>query len=53
MEDLGHWTTIQQIPENAFGFIYIITNISTNKKYIAKKQMVSNIKRKPFKFLGS
>lgn len=49
MEDLGHWTTTQQIPENAFGFIYIITNTVTGKKYIGKKQMVSNIKRKPLK----
>lgn len=47
--DLGHWTTNQEIPKNSFGFIYIITNTVTNKKYIGKKQMISNIKRKPLK----
>jgi len=47
--DLGHWITNQEIPENSFGFIYIITNTVTNKKYIGKKQMISNIKRKPLK----
>jgi hypothetical protein len=47
--DLGHWTTNQEIPDNAYGFIYVITNIITNKKYVGKKQMISNIKRKPLK----
>jgi Putative endonuclease segE, GIY-YIG domain len=31
--------------ENAFGFIYIITNLLTNKKYIGKKQLISVITR--------
>jgi len=47
--NLGHWTTDQEIPENPYGFIYLITNLITDKKYIGKKQMISNIKRKPLK----
>jgi len=49
MEDIGHWTTTLTIPETAYGFIYMITNIETNKKYIGKKQMVSKRTRPPLK----
>jgi hypothetical protein len=49
MEDLGHWTTTLTVPETAYGFIYIITNLVTNKKYIGKKQMVSKRTRPPLK----
>jgi hypothetical protein len=49
MEDLGHWTTTLTIPETAYGFIYMITNIETDKKYIGKKQMVSKRTRPPLK----
>jgi hypothetical protein len=34
-------TDIAQLPENTFGFIYEITQISTGKKYIGKKQLMS------------
>jgi len=48
--DLGHWvTSLSTIPENPYGFIYIITNTITDRKYIGKKQMISNIRRKPLK----
>ena len=49
MEDLGHWTTTLTIPETAYGFIYMITNLVTDKKYIGKKQMVSKRTRPPLK----
>ena len=49
MDDLGHWTTTLTVPESAYGFIYIITNLETNRKYIGKKQMVSKRTRPPLK----
>lgn len=49
--DLGHWILNENvtIDETTFGFIYQITNLITNKKYIGKKQCFSRIKRKPLK----
>lgn len=32
---------INQLPENTFGFIYEITHVSSGKKYIGKKQVMS------------
>jgi hypothetical protein len=50
MNDLGHWSTsVNNIPENPYGFIYIITNNITLKKYVGKKQMLTNKKRPPLK----
>lgn len=50
MQDLGHWTTeIQEIPENFYGFIYRITNITNDRAYIGKKQARSIRKLKPLK----
>ena len=49
MIDLGHWQTKLPIPENAYGFIYIITNNHSSKKYIGKKQMVTTKKKQPLK----
>ena len=51
MIDLGHWTTclILEDVEVPYGFIYIITNKCTNKKYIGKKQCTTVLKRKPLK----
>ena len=50
MDDLGHWTTnIKEFPEDAFGFIYVITNNINDKKYIGKKQILSKRKLKPLK----
>jgi len=39
-------TTIDQLPENTFGFIYKITHIDTNKAYIGKKSLYHNKKHK-------
>jgi hypothetical protein len=50
MQDLGHWTTnLSSVPDDAYGFIYLITNNTTNKKYIGKKQILSKRKLKPLK----
>ena len=35
--------------EKYFGFIYKITNLVNNRKYIGKKQLYSNVKRPPLK----
>ena len=32
---------IEDLPENTFGFIYEITHLPTGKKYIGKKQLLS------------
>lgn len=49
--DTGHWLLNEDIYvyENMFGFVYLITNKITNKKYIGKKQCSRKIKRKPLK----
>lgn len=51
MMDLGHWQLKPQLEwdENAFGFIYLITNLTNNKKYIGCKMLQKVIKRKPLK----
>lgn len=48
----GHWQTdfILESSENLpFGFIYEITNLCNNRKYIGKKQCLSVKKRAPLK----
>jgi hypothetical protein len=49
--DTGHWILTEgvEISEEIFGFIYLITNLTNNKKYIGKKQCISKFKRKPLK----
>jgi hypothetical protein len=47
--DLGHWQFKGEIPEDAYGFIYLITNNINKKKYIGKKQMTCIRKLKPLK----
>ena len=51
MNALGHWCTTCSIDLNVlpYGFIYVITNLTNNKKYIGKKQMKSVKKLKPLK----
>lgn len=49
MKDLGHWTTTLDVPEDAYGFIYLITNLVSDKKYVGKKQMVSKRRKPPLK----
>lgn len=38
--------SIEQMPENVFGFVYKITNIETGKFYIGKKQLISITNKK-------
>lgn len=47
--DTGHWSVSGDMLENAYGFIYCITNLDTNRKYIGKKQMQSVRKMPPLK----
>lgn len=51
--DLGHWksTLISEDVSNdiPFGFIYLITNLTNNKKYIGKKQCLTVKKLAPLK----
>lgn len=51
--DLGHWILSpnepQDVPINAIGFVYCITNKITGKKYIGKKLLQNKKKRKPLK----
>jgi hypothetical protein len=47
--DTGHWKVYEAVPEDAFGFIYEITNLIDGKKYIGRKQMIKKIKRMPLK----
>ena len=37
---------ISDLPNNAFGFIYQTTHLPTNKKYIGKKSLMYNLKKK-------
>ena len=37
---------ITDLPEGAFGFIYQTTHIPTGKKYIGKKSLIYNLKKK-------
>jgi hypothetical protein len=49
--DLGHWQTklILEKNELPYGFVYQITNLTNNRKYIGKKQCFSIKKLKPLK----
>jgi putative transposon-encoded protein len=53
MIDMGHWRLAENVYFNEekkpFGFIYRITCLVTNKKYIGKKQCVSVRKKQPLK----
>jgi len=48
-QNLGHWSLKTDFVENAFGFVYEITNTKSGRKYIGKKQMRSVRKLKPLK----
>ena len=50
MVDLGHWEGIlEESTDLPYGFIYKITNLTNDKKYIGKKQCQSIKKRPPLK----
>lgn len=48
-KNLGHWELLIDMPENPYGFIYEITNLLNNRKYIGKKQMITIKKMPPLK----
>ena len=37
---------ISDLPNNVFGFVYQTTHLPTNKKYIGKKSLMYNLKKK-------
>ena len=37
---------ISDLPNNAFGFVYKTTHLPTGKKYIGKKSLIYNLKKK-------
>lgn len=45
MSATGHWIC-ENFEDNSFGFIYVITNLKNNRKYIGKKQFQFRKKRK-------
>jgi len=48
--DLGHWEgVLEENVDLPYGFIYKITNLTNDKKYIGKKQCQSIKKRPPLK----
>ena len=50
MVDLGHWEgVLEENIDLPYGFIYKITNLTNDKKYIGKKQCQSIKKRPPLK----
>ena len=49
MTDLGHWVCNTDIPSDAYGFIYCITNTVYQRRYIGKKQILTKLKLKPLK----
>ena len=50
MKDLGHWEgVLEESTDLPYGFIYKITNLTNDKKYIGKKQCQSVRKRPPLK----
>jgi hypothetical protein len=38
--------SLEDIPNNTFGFIYITTHLPTGKKYLGKKSLMYNVKKK-------
>lgn len=50
MYKYGHWSSKKKIDtDEYFGFVYMITNKITKKKYIGKKQFHSYRKKKKYK----
>lgn len=46
---MSHWiyknNPLEDLPEDAFGFVYLITNLKTGKKYIGRKQSTKTISK--------
>jgi hypothetical protein len=46
---LGHWTYSGTVPDDFYGFVYLITNTLTDRKYIGKKQCKTTVKMRALK----
>jgi hypothetical protein len=44
-----NWINIPDNIEDYLGFVYVVTNLQNNKKYIGKKVFWNKIRRKPLK----
>lgn len=44
--NLNQIHTLEDMPENSFGFIYITTHTPTGKRYLGKKSLYHNVKKK-------
>ena len=44
--NLTQINSLEDIPENSFGFIYITTHTPTGKRYLGKKSLFHNVKKK-------
>lgn len=40
---------IYEFDDNWLGFVYLITNLTNNKKYIGKKKFIKSLKKRPTK----
>jgi hypothetical protein len=40
------YNSIEDFPEGTYGFVYIVTHISTGKAYVGKKALYHNVKKK-------
>jgi hypothetical protein len=50
VSDLGHWEgVLEESADLPYGFIYEITNLTNNRKYIGKKQCLTVRKKPPLK----
>ena len=50
MTNCGHWRFFGDFDvDDSFGFVYLITNLKTGRKYLGKKQFHSYKKNKRFK----
>jgi hypothetical protein len=44
--NLNQINSLEDIPENSFGFIYITTHTPTGRRYLGKKSLFHNVKKK-------
>jgi hypothetical protein len=44
--NLTQINSLEDIPEGSFGFIYITTHLPTGKRYLGKKSLFHNVKKK-------
>jgi hypothetical protein len=47
--DYGHWTVSSPRPDDALGFVYLITHKESGNYYYGQKKLSRRLKRKPLK----